>query len=139
MIALEYLIKINEKKTVIRDNFNRDSSFVQSSQGFVIHSGIHRSTAFISKEEHPNGWFSFTYWKEQGQAAINGFIEATIDGYSLADCEAEAFRRSRPDWQVIKGKSCGTQGDRSLTATRGGALQERVGAATWRWLHARTL
>ena len=139
MHALETIIAMNEKPRVIRDNFNRDSSFCVSRSGFVIHSGIHRSTAFISKDECPDSWFAFQYWSKQGQQAINAFIVAIIDGASLDGAERNAFHATRKGWSVILPKSCGTQGNFDLVAVRTRAgIQTRVGAATWRHLHART-
>lgn len=138
MYSLETIKALNAKPRIIRDNFNRDSSFVQSPKGFVIHSGIHRSTAFIDKKTCADCFFAFTYWKSQGQVAINAFIEVIIDGGSLETAEENAFRRTRPDWQVIKPNSNGTQGNRQITAVCAkGGFETRVGAFTFRHLHNR--
>lgn len=141
MISLPELKALNNRPpVVIRDNFNRDSSFVQSSRGFVIHSGVHRSTAFISKADHQDGYFAFQYWSRQGQVAVNAFVELIIDGADLETCESNAFHKSRPDWQVTRTKGAGKlQGAGELTARRASGLAvESVGATTWRHLHERT-
>lgn len=139
MYSLETIKSLNARPAIRRDNFNRDSSFVESRSGFVIHSGIHRSTAFISKEDHADAWFAFQYWSKQGQAAVNAFIEVIIDGGDLETAEQNAFRKSRPRWGVILPKSQGTQGNRQITAKRTlRGFETRVGALTWRHLHART-
>lgn len=138
MFCLETIKSINNSPRQIRDNFNRDSSFVESKAGFVIHSGIHRSTAFIDRETCRDSHFAFTYWKEQGQLAINGYIEAVIDGASLEGCERNAFHATRKNWQVILPHGKGSQGNGNLTAILPGAFETRVGAATWRHLHDRT-
>jgi hypothetical protein len=105
MIALPELIALNNRKTVIRDNFNRDSSCCKSRQGYVIHSGIHRSTAFVSSIDHPEGFESLEYWKAKGQAALNGWIVATIADASLEDCEKHACQALFPDWTLTRVKS----------------------------------
>lgn len=139
MISLPELIALNNRPPVRRDNFNRDSSFVQSKAGFVIHSGIHRSTAFVSKEDHADCWFAFSYWSKQGQAAVNAFIEAIIDGGTLDTAEENAFRKSRPGWKVRKAvPKQRFAGGFELVATRGEPLPEIQAASTWRHLHART-
>jgi hypothetical protein len=140
MIGLAELKALNARPPVIRDNFNRDSSSVQSAKGFVIHSGIHRSTAFISKTEHANCWFAFQYWREQGQAAVNAFIEVIIDDGELETAEANAFHATRKGWQVdVKRPKQSFAGGCELTARKdSGKLRLSVGAATWRHLHART-
>ena len=139
MIGIAELKALNNRPPKIKDNFNRDSSCVQSALGYVIHSGVHRSTAFISKADHPDSWFAFSYWRTQGQAAINGFIELIIDGAALETAEAEAFRRSRPDWHVSRVAGTGKLGGCELVATRAsGRLTQRASAYTWRHLHART-
>jgi hypothetical protein len=145
MISLAELKTLNNRAAKgalkIRDNFNRDSSACFSAVGVVIHSGVHRSTAFISatNPEFSDSYFAASYWLKQEQSAVNGFIETIIDGGSLEDAEREAFRRSRPDWSVQLPKSKGTQGNRQFTAiAKRGGFETRVGAFTWRHLHART-
>jgi hypothetical protein len=125
---------------VRRDNFNRDSSSVQSAAGFVIHSGVHRSTAFISKTDHADCWHAFTYWRQQGQAAINAFVEAIIDGSDLATAESNAFHATRQDWRVTvkKTKQAFAGGDELTAWRKSGRLRSSVSAYTWRHLHART-
>jgi hypothetical protein len=130
MIALPYLIKLNEKPPVKKDNFNRDSSFVKSRGSYVIHSGVHRSTAYLTGD----GITAFDYWKEQGQLAINGFIEATIDGASLEDCELNALAKKWPDWTFQATKYKGNV----FTAIRKDChFQTRISGVSWRELSER--
>ena len=140
MIGLPELKAANNRPRVIRDNFNRDSSFVESSKGYVIHSGIHRSTAFISKTDHPDCAFAFQYWKAQGQPAVNGFIESLVENtHDLEAAERTAFIRSRPEWTVREVKAAGASKSATLEAETGsGGLRCLAGASTWRHLHART-
>lgn len=137
MYCIETIKALNAKPKIIRDNWNRDSSFVKSHKGFVIHSGVHRSTAFIGETDHADCHFAFTYWSRQGQAAINAFIEVIIDGGSLETAEENAFRKALPAWQVIAPSAKGTQGNRHLTAVLPGKLETRVGAYTFRHLHSK--
>lgn len=127
MISLPYLIQLNNKPAVRNDNFNRDSSFVRSRGSYVIHSGIHRSTAFLTGDGIP----AFDYWSKQGQAAINGFVEATIDGASLKDCELNAIAKRHPDYLF----SSVLYNGRIYTATKRGELQPRVSETSWRLLN----
>lgn len=127
MISLPYLVQLNNRKAVRNDNFNRDSSFVRSRGSYVIHSGIHRSTAYLTSEGIP----AFDYWSKQGQAAVNGFIEATIDGASLEDCELNALSRKWPNWKFSATKYRGNV----FTAIIPGKLETRVSATDWRLLN----
>ena len=139
MYCLEVIQKINNRPRERRDNFNRESSYCQSARGFVIHSGIHRSTAFIDKEEHPDCWFAFSYWRQQGQAAVNAFITAIIDDAELDTAEANAFHVTRPGWQVRKAiPKQSFAGAGELVASLGDSLPRIAAAGTWRHLHART-
>lgn len=140
MLGLKEIKAINNRPLAIRDNFNRDSSSVKSAAGYVIHSGIHRSTAFVSIRDHADCHHAFTYWRGQGQEAINAFIEIIIDGGELETAEANAFHKTRPDWTVCKVQGAGKlSGGCELTATRkSGHLTQRASAYTWRHLHART-
>lgn len=142
MIPLPELITLNNRaargELKIRDNFNRECSFVHSRGCFIIHSGVHRSTACISKEDHPDSYFAAQYWLTQGTEARDTFITQIIGGASLEGAEERAFRAARPEWNVTLPKSKGTQGNRALTAILPGKLETRVGAQTWRHLHART-
>jgi hypothetical protein len=123
MYPLETIKKLNSKPIVIRDNFNRDSSCCLSSSGAVIHSGVHRSTAFVSL---PYALASLLWARELGQSALNGWIEATIDGAELSDCELTAISRQFPEWKitVIRERT-----NHSFTATRqDGKFQTRISA-----------
>ena len=138
MIALPQLIALNNRPPTRRDNFNRECSFVHSRECFIIHSGVHRSTACISKDEHPDSYFAASYWLNAGPDARDAFITQIVGGASLEGAEARAFTASRPDWQVKAPRAKGSQGNAHFTATRGGRLQERVSAYTLRHLHAKT-
>ena len=139
MIGLAELKALNARPPAIRDNFNRDSSCVESAKGFVIHSAVHRSTAFVDKVKHADCFFALQYWKHD-QRALNGFIEAILDDSSLETANANAFARSRPDWTVravIPEQSFG--GSAEFIATRpSGKLTQRAAACTYTHLHART-
>lgn len=142
MIALPELVALNNRaargELKIRDNFNRECSFVHSRDCFIVHSAVHRSTACISKADHPDSYFAAQYWFAQGATERDEFITQIVGGASLEGAEERAFRASRPEWKVILPKSKGTQGNRALTAILPGRLETRVGAHTWRHLHART-
>lgn len=139
MIALNVLIQLNNRPAKRRDNFNRDSSCVASRGGFVIHSGIHRSTAYVHPDDVPDSFFSLQYWSKQEQDALNAWIETIVDGGTLEQAEAEAFKRSRPDWKVrIAKPKQAFAGGGELIASRGDKLPEIIAANTWRHLHART-
>jgi hypothetical protein len=112
----------------IKDNHNRDSSFVRSRGSYVIHSGIHRETAFLIDEGIP----AFDYWSKQGQAAINGFIEATIADYALDDCEHNAIAKRHPDWTFNRVNSCGNF---IVSAYHGLGFQTRISALSWQELN----
>jgi hypothetical protein len=138
MNSLEAIISINNRPAIRRDNFNRDSSGVKSRGGFVIHSGIHRSTAFVDAVDHAECHAALTYWRAQGQAAENGFIESIVGDTTLEDAEACAFARSRPGWHVRTVKPRQRfAGGLELVASRG-KLPEIQAAATWRQLHGKT-
>jgi len=140
MYCLEVIKSINEKPIAIRDNFNRDSGFCQSKAGFVIHSGIHRSTGFIDKEELPDAWQSFNYWRQLGQAAINGWIEASIEDCPLDDCEATACARAlqAQGWDVTVHGTLTNASPGIGHATRAsGGLGVQVAGCSWRELYER--
>jgi hypothetical protein len=139
MIGLAELKSLNNRPPAIRDNFNRDSSCVESAKGFVIHSAVHRSTAFVDKARHADCFFALQYWKCE-QRALNGFVEAIIDDSTLETAEANAFARSRPDWTVRKTtpkQAFGGSGE-LIAERQSGKLTQRAAACTWRHLHART-
>jgi hypothetical protein len=131
MIALDDLIAINKKTVTIRDNFNRDSSCCKSRGGYVIHSGIHRSTAFVSSVEHPEGFESLEFWKDKGQAALNGWIVAAIADASLDDCEKHALQSLFPEWTFKRAKS---DKFKYVKAVKG---KTTVGGIDWRDLYSR--
>jgi hypothetical protein len=137
MIALDILTQLNNNPPVRRDNFNRDSSFVSSRGGFVIHSGIHRSTAFVGPE-FEESFNSATFWLRQSQPAVNAWIETIIDGGEPSQAEHEACKRAFPDWNIEKGVGKGSQGNSGVIAWRetpGGV--ERIGGVDWRDLYTR--
>lgn len=132
MISLPYLIELNNKTRTLRTNFNRDSSACFSRSGAVIHSGIHRSTAFVSDE---TALASLRWSKALGQQALNGWIEATIDGACLEDCELTALCRQFPEWTFHTVKTGGKLGSVHYEATRtSGKLVEIVAASNWQTL-----
>jgi len=122
MKALEFLSIVPPVK---RDNFNRDSSACFSKSGAVIHSGVHRSTAFVSL---PYALASLLWAKELGQAALNGWIESTIEGCSLEDCELTAISRQFPEWNfsILHTK----QGTVVTAVSATGQFQTRIGAGS---------
>lgn len=96
MKSLEFLSQVPPVK---RDNFNRDSSACFSRSGAVIHSGVHRSTAFVSR---PDAIASLTACKAIGQQALNGWVEGTVEGLELGDCELNALARQFPAWSFSR-------------------------------------
>lgn len=142
MIALTQLVSLNNRAAqgalLKRDNFNRECSFVASRGGFVIHSGVHRSTAYIHPDICRDTYFAAQYWLVAGPEARDAFITQIVGGASLEGAEERAFLAARPDWRLKAPKARGSQGNAHFTATRGGRLQERVSAYTLRHLHART-
>ena len=99
MKSLEYL---NQSPPVLRTNFNRDSSAIKSRGGYVIHSGVHRSTAFVSDSE---AVASLEFWRDA--VALNSWIESTIEGCDLETCELNALAKLFPAWKFVKVNSCG--------------------------------
>ena len=101
MIALEILSSETFQNPQKLNTFkNRDSSSIKSRGGFVIHSGVHRSTAFVCGKEFPTAYASLEYWKEFGQAAENAWIVATVNGDSLETCELLALQAAFPAWKI---------------------------------------
>ena len=113
----------NQNPPVIRGNFNRDSSAVKSRGGYVIHSGVHRSTAFVIL---PHAVASLERWKALGQVALNGWVEGTIAELSLDDCECNALAKLHPAWKFSRVQ---TNGFGYCRAQRG---REIVGGLDWR-------
>lgn len=140
MIGLPELIALNNRpQTRILDNFNRDSSFCESRSGFVLHSAIHRSTSFVSKEEHPDSYFAASYWLRQGQEAVNAYVPAIVGGESLETAERAAFGATRPEWTIRHIPAAGKNGSAFYEATRkSGRMKECQAAFTLRHLHAKT-
>lgn len=138
MIALDVLIQLNNRPPVRRDNFNRECSFVASRGGFVIHSGVHRSTAYLHPDICRDTYFTAQYWLVAGDKERDAFITQIVGGAPLEAAEERAFLASREGWTLQAPKAKGSQGNAHYTATRGEALQARVSAYTLRHLHART-
>lgn len=126
MKSLEYL---NQIPPVILDNFNRDSSACFSRSGCVIHSGIHRSTAFVSREDAVE---SLRWAKGLGQRALNGWVEGTIEGLELTACEHLALARQFPAWVFYY--FTGKQGTFFTASQSAGKFETRVSAGSWREL-----
>lgn len=127
MKSLEYL---NQSPPALRTNFNRDSSAIKSRGGYVIHSGIHRSTAFVSDSEAIQ---SLEFWRDAG--ALNAWVEATIDGAELADCELNALARLFPDWTFQKINSCGNVLFSAVKTD--GKFETRVSDISWQNLNGK--
>ncbi len=132
MYCLEVIHSLNNNPPRIKDNFNRDSSFCQSKRGYVIHSGVHRSTAFVDNEEHPESWQALTYWKGQGQGAVNGFIEAIINDCSLDTAEKTAISRKFPTWKFTATKYRGNVFTASFFHN---GFETRISATSWQELN----
>jgi len=115
----------------IKDNHNRNSSFVRSRGSFVIHSGIHRETAFLIDDGIP----SFDYWSKQGQCAVNGWIEASISGFALEDCEHNAIAKKWQEWTFHQVSL--QNGALIYAAYSGIALQTRVAGFSWKEINER--
>lgn len=124
MKALEFL---SDTPPVIRDNFNRDSSAIKSRGGYVIHSGVHRSTAFVSDAEAVS---SLEWAKELGQPALNGWIEATISEAPLEDCEQTVLQRAFPAWKFLRINSCGNVLFSAVKTE--GKFETRISGRDWR-------
>ena len=140
MYPLETIKAINNRPHVRRDNFNRDSSAIASRGGFVIHSGIHRETAFISPDDHPDSFHSLNYWRHAGQKAVNAWIVAIIDGADVESAERAAFIAARPGWKLRANEGAGKlKGAAGYTATRKrGGFETRVSAFRLVHLHHKT-
>ena len=50
MYCLSVIQAMNNRPIKIRDNFNREASMIKSRGGFVLHSGVFRSTAFVGPD-----------------------------------------------------------------------------------------
>jgi hypothetical protein len=86
----------NRFATKPQTNFNRDSSFYRSKHGFVLHSAVHRSTAFVSEYDHPECFRVCTrFFARASQQACNGFIEALVAGLDPTQARANGRARSR--------------------------------------------
>lgn len=138
MIALTQLVALNNRPPVRKDNFNRECSFVASRGGFVIHSAVHRSTAYLHPDINRDAYFAAQYWLVAGPEARDAFVTQIVGGAPLEAAEERAFIAARPDWKLQAPKAKGSQGNAHFTATRGRGLVTRVSAYTLRHLHAKT-
>lgn len=130
MKSLEFLSTV---PPVRRDNFNRDSSACKSRAGYVIHSGVHRSTAFVSR---PDAVASLEYWKANG--GLNPWVEGTIEGLSLDDCELNAISKVNPSWVFSGVKGTGKIKGRICSALyKQGPFQTILSAGSWQDLNER--
>lgn len=138
MYSLEVIHTLNSNPPKRRDNFNRESSFNVTARHVILHSGVLRSTACISRGEHPASYAHALYWVEQPQHVVNAWIDASVAGQSLEQSDAAAVSAAFPDWRLSQGTRCGTQGDSSCRATRRtGELVESVAGLDWIDLHRR--
>jgi hypothetical protein len=101
MHSLETIQKINHCSRKVQTNFNRDSSFCRSSQGFVLHSAVHRSTVFVSKLDHPECFqVCVRFFARASQPARNGFIEALVEGLDPSQARLNGIARNRKPQKV---------------------------------------
>lgn len=70
---------------------NRDCSFHITRSGIILHSALHRSTLFVSRDA-PTFGITAGYLKRVGQKRVNAFIEAFfLDAFpTVEDCIAHA-------------------------------------------------
>lgn len=128
MKSLEFL---SNTPPVIRDNFNRDSSAIKSRGGYVIHSGAHRSTAFVSDSEAIQ---SLEFWRSAG--ALNTWVESTIEECDLETCEINCLLKLFPDWTFRRINSCGNE---IISASKkNGSFETRISARDWQEIHTKT-
>ena len=134
MYPIETIKTLNNRPNVRRDNFNRNSSACSSRSGVVIHSGIHRSTAFVSRRD---AVASLQWARDLGQDALNGWVEATIDGAELEACELNAIARAFPAWKFYRYTSktaefvCGS--------CKVGKFETRISARAWQELASKLM
>lgn len=81
MHSLETINALNSRPKV-HTPWNRDSSCLKSRGGYVIHSALHRSTAFVDPDEHAET-FKALLSIAHNRKALNAFIPAIIGGYSV--------------------------------------------------------
>lgn len=139
MHTLTVIHAINNRPRVRRDNFSRDSSACFARGGAVIHSGIHRSTAFIHAERHPEAFQALQYWK-RNQKSLNGFIVGLIESDSLEVAEATAFLALFPSWkltQLGKGGNASQVGGKLVAWRYVGKLRVSCGAGCFSELVAK--
>lgn len=110
MYPLATIHAINNRPRIIRDNFNRDSSACFARGGFVIHSGIHRSTLFLFSPESVQ---SCRYWKSRGQKALNAFVVSFVETGSLETAERNAFLVCSKEWQLFPSPGKGNPSQRA--------------------------
>ena len=89
MYCLQVIIAMNNRPTVTRDNFNREGSIIASRGGFVLHSGVFRSTAFIGPdlETHADA----QEWHARPGPACWCWIDQIIGGASRHEANAAAL------------------------------------------------
>jgi hypothetical protein len=114
------------------DHLTRNCSFCFSVRGVVLHSGAHRSTAFIGIETPL--FHEFRYWVKQEQEAIDGFITACVGDYCDEACHENACKKARPGWTFKRRKSRFSGIEISCTRPSG-KLVEHFTASDWREAH----
>jgi hypothetical protein len=131
--------------------FNKDKSSV------ICHSARHRSTFRLSANatttvfprngnpyQRPfkncrQAFHAFLYWSNQGQSAVDAFIEAIEVDSSLETAETAAFQASRPGWTVRRTPCHTGKGKGLLYAFNiAGGFETRVGGVTIQELHKLT-
>ena len=117
--------------------WERECSYCQSHAGFVIHSAAQRSTAFISKADHPECWEAASFWLKASPASRDAFIESIMLDHSVTDSAAAAFRAARPTWRLqFQGEQGGAVTCRAIRQS--GKLRETVASLSLPDLFTRT-
>lgn len=131
-----YCIEVIKSKSYqagreIRDNSNRGSSACFSEAGAVIHSGVFRSTCFISTDSP--AYAPLRYWHKQEPAAFSAWVDQIVGDASVEGADEAACRTVRPGWTFNARKRKGFE---FIQATRAdGALVIHHSADSWRELH----
>lgn len=162
MIGLTELIALNECAASRQHVANpaKDARpcsfhFTNGGRAVILHSAAQRATLYLASDatitewgrdglitrkpnnESRNAFFAAQYWLNQGQAAVDAFIENYFNG-TLENAESAACLASRPDWNFRRVRYQHGGGDISAFRERWEGAEERQSAKTWRWIHAKT-
>jgi hypothetical protein len=152
------LLKRLKQLTTNVMNTTRDCSFLynRDKSSVICHSARHRSTFRLSRDatttvfprngnpyQRPfancrRAFHAFLYWSEQGQAAVDSYIEAIELDSSLETAETAAFQASRPGWRIKKYPCHTGKGSLLSAANTAGGFEVRVGGSTIQELHTLT-